>query len=202
MGKGKVLFIDDDNFLRKVYETELSEKGFEVQLAADGQEGLQKIADTHPDIVILDLIMPNKNGFEVLSDLQRFEETRALPVIVLSNLGQSEDQKRALDLGAVEYLIKDNTTLDIIAEKIDFHLHSRSAKERSTQAVLGQSGGLAKELEQRKQKADQTTAVTEGSRSAPATQQERALRGKNFCTNCGFKLAKNAKFCPDCGAQQ
>src|SRR3989344_6268755 len=131
MAKGKLLFIDDDNFLRKVYQAELVDKGFDVTLAVDGADGLEKVAASRPDLIILDLIMPKKNGFEVLSDLQRFEETRAVPVIVLSNLGQSEDQKRALDLGAVEYLVKDNTTLDVIAEKINYHLHALSTGSRS-----------------------------------------------------------------------
>lgn len=197
MNKGRVLFIDDDNFLRKVYQSELTEKGFEVHLAADGEEGLQKITETHPDLIILDLIMPKKNGFEVLSDLQRFEETRTIPVIVLSNLGQSEDQKRALDLGAVEYLVKDNTTLDVIAEKIDFHLHSLSTKNRILTGPTPVKGTLVEALAQKKVK-------IETAQEAPkeTIQKNEQTQGKNFCSSCGFKLSKNAKFCPNCGAQQ
>src|SRR3989344_3998988 len=105
MSKGKILFIDDDNFLRKVYESELKEKGYEVHLASDGDEGLQKVGETKPDLIILDLIMPKKSGFEVLSELSQYEETRSIPVIILSNLAQSDDQKRALDLGAVDYMV-------------------------------------------------------------------------------------------------
>ena len=198
MGKGRILFIDDDAFLRKVYQTELTEKGFEVYLAADGDEGLQKVADAHPDLIILDLIMPKKNGFEVLTDLQRFEETRSIPVIVLSNLGQSEDQKRALDLGAVEYLVKDNTTLDIIAAKIDYHLHALSTKNRTATGGATTSGTLADDLAQRKQKDSSGPAKI----VQPAKKEEQLHRGKNFCWNCGFKLSKDAKFCRDCGAQQ
>ncbi|MBI4090464.1 MAG: response regulator [Candidatus Komeilibacteria bacterium] len=199
MSKGRVLFIDDDNFLRKVYQTELTEKGFEVHLAADGEEGLQKVAEVHPDLLILDLIMPKKNGFEVLSDLQRFEETRAIPVIVLSNLGQSEDQKRALDLGAVEYLVKDNTTLDIISEKINYHLHAVSTKQRTVPgAATKGTGTLTEELAQRKQQ------KTQASTDAAPEQQQKApsASGKNFCSSCGYKLSAHAKFCPNCGAQQ
>lgn len=197
MSKGRVLFIDDDNFLRKVYQAELSEKGFEVHLAADGEEGLRKIAEAHPDLIILDLIMPKKNGFEVLSDLQRFEETRAIPVIVLSNLGQSEDQKRALDLGAVEYLVKDNTTLDVIAEKIDYHLHSLSTKNRPFPSAAQAKGSLAEALAQKKIRTETAREM-----HAETVENKESVPGKHFCWSCGFKLLQNAKFCPNCGAQQ
>ncbi len=196
MSRGKILFVDDDNFLRKVYQTELKEKGFEVSLAVDGEDGLQKVSEVQPDLIILDLIMPKKSGFEMLSDLKRFVETRSIPVIVLSNLAQSEDQKKALDLGAVDYLVKDNTTLDIIAEKIGYHLGSAKKTGPKITGATAESRTLAAALQSRK---ETTPTRTQASPTASKT-----MDGKthNFCPTCGYKLSKNDKFCPNCGAPQ
>ena len=132
----KILFVDDDNFLRKVYQAELAERNYEVVLAADGLEGLEKAQLEDPDLIILDMIMPKKNGFEVLTELQRNPKTRSIPVIILSNLGQEDDKKKGIDLGAVDYLKKDNMTLDLLVEKISQYLnsktHSKQAKNNQT----------------------------------------------------------------------
>lgn len=130
--KAKILFVDDDNFLRKVYKAELSEQGYEVILAADGDEGLEKAKITDPDLIILDMIMPQKNGFEVLMELQKNPSTKNTPVIILSNLGQEDDIKKGLDLGAVDYLVKDNITLSTIVDKVSQYLNSKS-KSKSAQ---------------------------------------------------------------------
>ena len=124
--KAKILFVDDDNFLRKVYKAELSERGYEVILAADGEEGLHKAQLEDPDLVILDMIMPKKSGFEVLMELQSDPNTKSIPVILLSNLGQEADIKKGIDLGAVEYLVKDDVTLETIVAKVEEYLHSKS----------------------------------------------------------------------------
>ncbi|MEK7584196.1 MAG: response regulator [Patescibacteria group bacterium] len=203
MSKGKILFIDDDSFLRKVYEAELRERGYEVHLAVDGDDGLEKVASLQPDLIILDLIMPNKSGFEVLSELGRYEETRPIPVIVLSNLAQSDDQQRALDLGAVDYLVKDNTTLDVINEKIELQLKKASSKR----AVSDGSGtrSLRAELDRKasvkKAEPEEPAADAGQPRASQPEPPKRgtAVRGHHFCPNCGFKLELKAKFCPDCG---
>ncbi|RJQ35653.1 response regulator [Candidatus Parcubacteria bacterium] len=131
--KAKILFVDDDNFLRKVYQAELSEHGYEVILAADGEEGLEKAQVNDPDLVILDMIMPKKSGFEVLTELQKNPSTKDIPVLILSNLGQKDDVKKGLDLGAVDYLVKDNVTLATIVDKVSQYLNS---KTQSKQAKL------------------------------------------------------------------
>ncbi|MFA6253135.1 MAG: response regulator [Patescibacteria group bacterium] len=131
MPNPKILFVDDDNFLRKVYEAELKEKNFEVVLASDGEEGLEKAQLEDPDLIILDMIMPKKSGFEVLTELQRNPKTRNIPVIILSNLGQEDDKKKGIDLGAVDYLIKDNITLGILVDKINQYLNSRTQSKQA-----------------------------------------------------------------------
>ncbi|OGY91384.1 MAG: hypothetical protein A3B30_02555 [Candidatus Komeilibacteria bacterium RIFCSPLOWO2_01_FULL_52_15] len=197
MAKGKLLFIDDDNFLRKVYQAELVDKGFDVTLAVDGADGLEKVAASRPDLIILDLIMPKKNGFEVLADLQRYEDTRSIPVIVLSNLAQSEDQKRALDLGAVDYLVKDNTTLDIIAEKIEQHL----SKVRNGHTAAPAEQSLSGELKRRKETEAENTPSQESMPKGTAATPPASSRTHNFCSSCGTKVKKEDKFCPNCGAR-
>ncbi len=129
--KPKILFVDDDNFLRKVYQAELSEQGYEVILAQDGQEGLEKAKISDPDLIILDMIMPQKSGFEVLTELQNDSATKNIPVIILSNLGQADDVKKGLDLGAVDYLVKDNITLATIVEKIRQYLNSKTMSKQA-----------------------------------------------------------------------
>ncbi len=198
MSKGTVLFIDDDSFLRKVYQAELHDKGFDVELAVDGEDGLQKIMTLKPDCVILDLIMPKKSGFEVLTDLQRSDELSSIPVIILSNLAQSDDQKRALDLGAVEYLVKDNTTLDIIAERIDYHLHMSKVKPKAPAVV--KTPVAAATQSPSVEKAPVVQPVEQPAAAAPSRPKQSSAH--NFCPECGTKLDKGVKFCPQCGAQQ
>ncbi len=199
MSKGKVLFIDDDSFLRKVYQAELHDKGFDVELATDGEDGLKKIAELKPDCVILDLIMPKKSGFEVLTDLQRSEDLRSIPVIILSNLAQSDDQKRALDLGAADYLVKDNTTLDVIAEKIDYHMHMSQAN-RAKSPVTAPAPKPAPAAAVEPTPAKPSVEVPPAAAAIPVIPKRSSAH--NFCPECGTKLDKGVKFCPQCGAQQ
>lgn len=129
--KAKVLFVDDDNFLRKVYQAELSEHDYEVILAEDGEEGLNKALTEDPDIVILDMIMPKKNGFEVLTAMQNDPKAKNIPVIILSNLGQEDDIKKGLDLGAVDYLVKDDITLATLVEKVSHYVNSKTKSKEA-----------------------------------------------------------------------
>ncbi len=129
--KAKILFVDDDNFLRKVYKSELNDQGYEVFLAADGEEGLAMVRKVDPDLIILDMIMPKKNGFEVLTELQSDPNTKNIPVVILSNLGQEDDIKKGLDLGAVDYLVKDDISLTTIVSKINQYLHSKTQSKEA-----------------------------------------------------------------------
>ncbi len=114
----RILVIEDDRFLRKAAEAALRRHGYTVLTAADGQTGLQVAQAEHPDLVLLDLIMPGMQGFEVLKLLKEDASTTSIPVIILSNLGQDADVKRALEAGAVDYLIKANLALDMLVERV------------------------------------------------------------------------------------
>jgi DNA-binding response OmpR family regulator len=113
-----ILIIEDDKFLRELIAQKLVKEGYETSEAIDGEEGIKKVQETKPDLVLLDLILPGIDGFEVLSKMREDPSLAQIPVIILSNLGQKEDVERGLKLGAVDYLIKAHFTPGEIIEKI------------------------------------------------------------------------------------
>lgn len=116
--KIKVMIVEDEPALRDIYSTKLEMEGFEVTSAGDGVEGLSKIIETVPDIVLLDVVLPVKDGFQVLQDLKSNPRTEGIPVIIMSNLGQNYEVKRGLSLGAEDFLTKADLTPDAIIERI------------------------------------------------------------------------------------
>lgn len=117
----KILVAEDDKFLLKIYQTKLAKEGYEIVSATDGEEAVQSIKIEKPNLVILDLVMPKKNGFEVLEEIKADPELKDIPVIVLSNLGQESDVERVMQAGAVDYLIKANFSIEEVMEKIKKH---------------------------------------------------------------------------------
>jgi len=120
--KGKILIIEDDRFLRELMVRKLKMENFEVVEAEDGADGLKKIKEEKPDLVLLDLILPEMDGFEVLEQKRRDEEIKDIPVIILSNLGQKEEIDRGLQLGAKDYLVKAHFSPSEIIEKVKLFL--------------------------------------------------------------------------------
>ncbi|HNZ86336.1 MAG TPA: response regulator [bacterium] len=104
--KIKILIAEDDSFLAQMYSEKLEKEGIEVILATNGVEAIDKMKIEMPDLLLLDLLMPKKNGFEVLQEKLSDEKIRDIPVIVLTNLSQKEDIKKCYDLGAREFMIK------------------------------------------------------------------------------------------------
>jgi len=114
----KILIIEDDKFLRELIVKKLVKEGYEISEAVDGEEGVKKVKEEKPDLVLLDLILPGIDGFEVLSRTKEDPALSQIPVIILSNIGQKEDVERGLGLGAIDYLIKAHFTPGEIIEKI------------------------------------------------------------------------------------
>lgn len=114
----KVLFIEDEPTLQKTVGEILKQEGFEIFEALDGESGLAFAKSEKPDLILLDLILPKKNGFEVLEELREYPETANIKVIVLTNLESSADIERALALGATNYLVKANYNLEEVVTKI------------------------------------------------------------------------------------
>ncbi len=115
----KVLIIEDDVFFQKFYKTQLEAKGFELDIASNGVEGLKKIESFKPDIILLDIIMPEKDGFEVLESLSKDGSIKNLAILVFSTLGQDKDVKRAMELGAKGFINKSFFDFDALLEKIN-----------------------------------------------------------------------------------
>jgi len=113
-----ILIIEDDKFLRELIAQKLSKEDYGVSEAIDGEEGLSKVKEEKPDLILLDLILPGIDGFEVLSQIKKDPALSLIPVIILSNLGQKEDVEKGRKLGAVDYLIKAHFTPGEIIEKI------------------------------------------------------------------------------------
>ena len=110
MTKGKkLLLVEDDVSLRDMYVTRFSVEDFELEVATDGEAGLQKATEWQPDVMLLDLRIPKLSGFEVLRKLKQQKATKDIPVIVLTALSGDADRKQAMDLGAAGFLTKSET---------------------------------------------------------------------------------------------
>lgn len=114
----KILIIEDDKFLRELISQKLLREGYEVAEAVDGEKGIKSVGEENPDLVLLDLILPGIDGFEVLTKMKENPALSQIPVIILSNLGQKSDIERGLHIGAVDYMIKAHFTPKEIIEKI------------------------------------------------------------------------------------
>jgi len=115
----RILLAEDDRLLRKAAEATLKRKGFTVFTAEDGEEAFRLAKAELPDLVLLDLIMPKRQGFDVLRDLKGCPETANIPVIVLSNLGQERDIQQAMESGAVAYYVKANLSLEGLVKHVE-----------------------------------------------------------------------------------
>lgn len=119
-GETKVLIVEDDKFLSELISTKLDKEGFAIELAGDGESGVKKAEEFKPQIILLDIMLPGMDGFEVLEKLKSHsdENLRTVPVIILSNFGQESKVEKGLQLGAVDYLVKANFTTGEIVTKI------------------------------------------------------------------------------------
>lgn len=114
----KILCVEDEEALQKTLGEVLKQEGYEVVSAFDGENGLNLVNSEKPDLILLDLIMPKMNGFEVLKKLKANEKTKEIPVIVLTNLESIGDVGKAIEAGATTYLVKVQYSLDEVLEKV------------------------------------------------------------------------------------
>jgi len=118
----RVLIVEDDEHISKVYEIQLAKENLQVILARDGEEAVKMIESEKPDLIILDLMLPKKDGFWVLEEVKKNPKNLKAPILVISNLGQKIDQERAMALGATEYLVKIDYPIQDIIDKIKSYL--------------------------------------------------------------------------------
>jgi CheY-like chemotaxis protein len=114
----KILLVEDDPFFQKFYSMKLKESNFEVAVASDGQQALQSLQTAPPNLMLLDLIMPNLDGFGVLEAMHANPALQKIPVIVFSTLGQEQDIQKAKSLGAVDYVNKSFFDYDNLLRRI------------------------------------------------------------------------------------
>ena len=118
MKKRKILIIEDDQSLVKLLSESIDSEKFDVKIAPEVEEGIDKAILDQPDVIVLDILLPGKSGFDCLKKLKERKETKNIPVIILSNLGQEEEIEEGLKLGAVDYLVKADLAIDKVIEKI------------------------------------------------------------------------------------
>lgn len=119
--KKKILVMEDDTFLQSVYEVKLTNEGFEIKIVKNGKDGVEIYPKFKPDLILLDLMMPEMDGFAVLEELKMKKKVKT-PIIVLSNLGQGSDIEKAKSLGAVDFLVKASAQINEVVEKIKANL--------------------------------------------------------------------------------
>jgi DNA-binding response OmpR family regulator len=123
--KGSILIIEDDLVLTRMYQKKFEFDGYQVFLGFGGQEGLKLAMEKKPDIILLDIMMPEMDGFEVLKRLKKNPDTKNIPVIILTNLGTSKVLiDEALKLGAKDYLIKSKTSSADVVKKVETNIRS------------------------------------------------------------------------------
>ena len=129
MNKKKILIIEDDEILSKTLRDFLSADGFEVAIASNGETGLKIAEEKNPDLIVLDIILPKKDGYEVIKELKKKSGgAKNIPIILLTNLGSFADVEKALKLGATTYLTKTDYSLEDVAKKIKETLNANPRK--------------------------------------------------------------------------
>ena len=114
----KILLIEDDLPLLRMYQVAFSKAGHTLYHAVDGEEGLEKVNQQLPDLILLDIVLPKKDGFDILKELKADKKTANIPVVCLSVLHQKEDIQKCMDLGADDYLVKTDTMPEQVVSKV------------------------------------------------------------------------------------
>jgi DNA-binding response OmpR family regulator len=116
--KGKILIIEDDRYISKMYQLKLSLEGYDVQVAENGKQGVDKVKEMMPNIILLDILMPELDGFEVLKIVKGDDATKDIPVLIMSNLGQEDHIEKGMQMGAIGYIVKSQFTPSKVVDKI------------------------------------------------------------------------------------
>jgi two-component system, OmpR family, alkaline phosphatase synthesis response regulator PhoP len=120
-----ILLAEDDRFLRRACETKLKQAGFNVRVAVDGEEALIMAREQSPDLLLLDLLMPRRDGLSVLATLRGDPKTKGIPVVIMSNSSKDLERQKAASLGVVDYWIKSNLSLQELCDRVSQLLHTQ-----------------------------------------------------------------------------
>lgn len=127
--KVKVLIIEDDSYISDMYKIKFESENFETIVAEDGINGIKEIEKQKPDIVLLDIVMPKVDGFSVLKMIKKNEDSKDIPVVLLTNLGQKDNVERGFELGATSYIIKAHFTPSEVVKKVKEILEKEKEKK-------------------------------------------------------------------------
>ena len=117
----KILIVEDDEFLLKMYQKKFSLMGYEVMTAHNGVEGMERMKTEKPNLVLMDLMMPKMDGFEMLERVKKDVALKSIPVVVLTNLASDDDKEKVMSLGAADYIVKSGTTPAEVVEMVQKH---------------------------------------------------------------------------------
>jgi two-component system cell cycle response regulator len=120
--KPRILLVEDDLALATAYRVRMEAEGFDVRHCPDGEAAMQEALDYHPELILLDIMMPKISGFDVLDILRNTKETAHTKIIILTALSQPSDRQRAKELGADEFLVKSQAVIADVMKRIRFHL--------------------------------------------------------------------------------
>jgi DNA-binding response OmpR family regulator len=122
----KILLVEDDQFLVRVYKVKLKELGYDVTYLSDGSEVLKTALETKPDLIMLDIVMPDKDGFAVMREIKGNPDTQNIPVMVLTNLNNESDRKTLMNLGALMFIVKANHSFKEVSDMIQGVLNNET----------------------------------------------------------------------------
>jgi len=128
MKNARILLVEDDKFLRRACEVSLQKRGFTVLTAVDGEDGLRQAREGAPNLILLDMLMPKLSGIETLEALKKDEQTRRIPVVILSNSSIDAKVQKAKALGAIGYLVKASLSLQELGDKVLCYLEESGQK--------------------------------------------------------------------------
>src|SRR3989344_7734252 len=173
----KILIIEDDVFLGDVLNQKLANEGFSTLLARDGREGYEKIKSFKPDLILLDIILPNMNGYEILEAKQKDSVIAGIPVIIVSNSGQPVEINRALALGVKDYLVKAQFDPDEVLIKVRHQLDQQDHETGGGEKLANLTGKKVMWVEDDKFLSDiiSRKLVGEGCKLVHSTSGEEAL---------------------------
>lgn len=122
-----VLVVEDEDFLVRALKDNLMSEGYSVAVAVDGEQVFDELKKKTPSLILLDLLLPKKNGFDVLKEIRQSPEWQLIPVVILSNLGEDSEIKRALELGANDYFVKSQHPIQEVIEKVREYLEGKGS---------------------------------------------------------------------------
>lgn len=125
----KILIVEDDRYISKMYQLKLSLDGFDVQVADNGRVGIEKVKEFRPDIILTDILMPEMDGFDVIKAVKGDSEFAGVPILIMSNLGQEDHIQKGLELGAIGYIVKSQVTPSKVVDKIKETLAGKFVQE-------------------------------------------------------------------------